>query len=57
MKGWSQQNNINLIEKNNPKWIDLYDKVHYYYYVKLTRVIKVFDMLEVRPATKTYMYF
>ncbi len=29
MKEWSRQNKINLIEKNNPNWIDLYDRVHY----------------------------
>lgn len=29
MKEWSRQNKINLIEKNNPNWIDLYNRVHY----------------------------
>lgn len=29
MKEWTRQSKINLIEKNNPGWIDLYDNVHY----------------------------
>jgi putative endonuclease len=29
LKEWPRQYKINLIEKDNPQWIDLYDKVHY----------------------------
>jgi predicted GIY-YIG superfamily endonuclease len=29
IKEWPRHCKISLIEKNNPKWLDLYDKVHY----------------------------
>jgi len=29
LKEWPRQWKIELIEKNNPLWIDLYDKIHY----------------------------
>jgi len=29
LKEWPRYCKIKLIEKNNPQWIDLYDKVHY----------------------------
>ena len=29
LKEWKRQWKIELIEKNNPEWADLYDKIHY----------------------------
>lgn len=29
LKEWTRQWKIELIEKNNPEWEDLYDKIHY----------------------------
>jgi len=29
LKEWSRQWKIDLIEKDNPQWLDLYDKIHY----------------------------
>jgi len=29
LKEWPRQWKIDLIEKPNPQWVDLYDKIHY----------------------------